>query len=206
MSGIATAVVGSAIIGGVVASKSASKAADAQQASSEAGIAEQRYEFDKAQELLKPYVDAGNSAVTAQGDLLGLNGPDAQKKAVAGVESSPEFDAITRQGETSILQNASATGGLRGGNVQAALAQFRPQLLAQLIQSRFGQLGSVVGTGQASAAGTAAAAQNTGNNITSLLGQIGAAQAGSALATGQAVNNVTNSIGTLALLKGMKVF
>lgn len=206
MSGIATAVIGSAVIGGIVSSNAAGKAAGAQKDASEAGIAEQRYEFDKVQELLKPYSDAGEGAVGQQSDLLGLNGPEAQAKAIAGIQSSPEFSALTKQGEEGITQNASATGGLRGGNIQSALAQFRPQLLSQLIESRFGKLSSVAGVGQASAAGTAAAAQNTGNNISGLLAQAGQASAGAYMAQGQAVSNVAGSVGQLALLKGLKVF
>lgn len=206
MSSLAVAVVGSAVVGGIASSRAAGKAADAQRDASEAGIAEERRQFDKVQELLKPYVDQGNAAVGAQGDLLGLNGPEKQAAAINGLKMSPEYEALIEQGEEAILQNASATGGLRSGNTQSALGQFRPQLLAQLIESRFGKLGSVAGLGQASAAGTAAAAQNMGSNISALLGQAGAAKAGSYLAQGQAVSNVADSLGTLAVLKGMKVF
>lgn len=206
MSGIATAVIGGAVIGGIASSGAAGKAADAQTDAAEMSTEEQRRQFDKVQELMKPYVDAGNSALTGQTDLLGLNGADKQASAIQGLKMSPEYEALLQQGEESLLQNASATGGLRGGNTQAALSQFRPQLLAQLIESRFGKLGSITGLGQASAAGTAAAAQNTGNNISQLLTQAGQAKAGNYLAQGQAIAGVGDSIGTLALLKGMKVF
>jgi hypothetical protein len=142
--------------------------------------------------------------------LIGLGGPEAQREAIAGIENSPQFQSLIRQGETGILQNAAATGGLRGGNVQGALAQFRPQVLSQLIDSQFGRLGSIAGMGQASAAGQANLSQQTGNNITNLLGQQGAAQAGLALAQGQAqagfYGNVGNSIGTLGTLKALKAF
>jgi hypothetical protein len=117
---------------------------------------------------------------------------------------------LQQQGENALLQNASATGGLRGGNLQAALAQFRPQLFSQLIESQYGKLGALSGLGQASAAGQAAAAQQTGSDIATLLGQQGAAQAGSALASGQAQanawGNVGQSIGNVATLKALKVF
>jgi hypothetical protein len=117
---------------------------------------------------------------------------------------------MMQQGENAILQNASATGGLRGGNVQATLAQFRPQLLSQLIESQFSKLGTISGLGQASAAGQAAAAQQTGANIGNALTQQGQAAAGAALASGQAQaqmwGNVGSSIGNVATLKALKVF
>jgi len=214
MSGIATAVVAGSVITGVMASNAQSDAAEsaagAQTASSAASIAEQRRQFDAVQKLLAPYSGAGEQSIAAQQSLLGLSGADAQRQAIAGIESSPQFQSMMKQGENAILQNASATGGLRGGNVQATLAQFRPQLLSQLIESQFSKLGTVSGLGQASAAGQAAAAQQTGANIGNALTQQGQAAAGAALASGQAQaqmwGNIGGSIGNVATLKALKVF
>jgi hypothetical protein len=206
MSGIATAVVGGAIIGAYATSQAADKAASGQVESSEAGIAEQRRQFDAVQELLAPYVEAGTGAIAGQEDLLGLNGPEAQASAIKALETSPQYKTLVQQGEEALLQNASATGGLRGGNLQGALAQYRPQILSQLIESQFSKLGQVAGLGQASAAGTGAAAQQTGASIANLLAQQGQAQAGAALAQGQAVNQVTGTASNLATLKLLGAF
>lgn len=214
MSGIATAVVAGSVITGVMSSNAqqdaAESAAGAQTASSEASIAGQRRQFDAVQELLKPYVTAGQGAIEGQQGLLGLAGPEAQQQAIAALEAGPQFQSMMKQGENAILQNASATGGLRGGNVQATLAQFRPQLLSQLIESQFSKLGTISGLGQASAAGQAAAAQQTGANIGNALTQQGQAAAGAALASGQAQaqmwGNIGSSIGNVATLKALKVF
>lgn len=206
MSGIATAVVGGAVIGAYATSQAADTAAEAQVRSSEAGIAEQRRQFDAVQELLKPYVESGTGAVAGQQDLLGLNGPEAQAAAIKALETSPQYKTLVQQGEEALLQNASATGGLRGGNLQGALAQYRPQILSQLIESQFSKLGQVAGLGQASAAGQAAAAQQTGSSIANLLAQQGQAQAGAALAQGQAINQVTGTASNLATLKLLGAF
>lgn len=214
MSGIATAVVAGSVITGVMASNAqsdaASTAANAQTQSSAAGIAEQRRQFDSIRELLAPYANAGTGALGQQQALLGLSGNDAQKSAIDAIANGPEMQALTQQGENSILQNASATGGLRGGNIQAALAKFRPQLLSQLIQQRFQNLGGITSIGQNAAAGTGNAGMNSANQITNLLQQQGAAQAGAALASGnaqaQAWGGVGQSIGNVAMLKALKVF
>lgn len=225
---IAAAIVGGAVVGGVAQSRSAGKAADAQTAAAQQGaaaevesnelaIAEQRRQFDSVVELLKPYVEAGTGSLAAQEDLLGINGPEPQAAAIDAIKASPQFTSIVETGEEALLQNASATGGLRGGNLQGALAQFRPQVLSQLIESQFGKLGQLTGMGQASASGQAAAGQNTGNIISQLLSNSGlaqsgafntggAAQAGASMATGQAFANAGNSLSTLGILKGMKVF
>lgn len=182
--------------------KAAEEASETQAESSEAGIAEQRRQFDKIVELMSPYVSAGEGAIGQQQALLGLSGPEAQKSAISGIEQSPYFKSQAQQGEMGILQNASATGGLRGGNVQGALAQFRPALLNQLIQQQYGNLGGLAQLGQASAAQQAAAGQQAGTNISGLLGQQGAAIAGGQLAQAgiqsQMVGNLANIAGTYA--------
>lgn len=202
------ALLGGSIAGGLLSSSAqksaASTAAAAQTAAAEMGIEEQRRQFDAVQALLKPYVEAGTSALGQQLALAGVAGPEAQQAAIAALEQGPEFQALTRQGEEAILQRAAATGGLRGGNVQASLAQFRPQVLASLIEQQYGRLGGLTATGQASAAGQATAAQTMGSNITNLLQQQGAAAAGSALARGQASANMWGDItGTIGQIAGM---
>jgi hypothetical protein len=141
--GWGAAVVGAAVVGGVAKSMSAKKAAGAQTKSAQAGIEAENKRFEEATKLLQPYTDAGTKSLSAQGDLAGLNGPEAQKAAIAAIEDSPQFAAMQQQGEEGILQNASATGGLRGGNTQAALAQFRPQLLSGLIDQQYNRLGGI---------------------------------------------------------------
>jgi len=212
MAWVATAIVGGSVISGMMASdaqtSAAETAAGAQTQASAASIAETRRQFDVVQKLLEPYVGAGTSALGAQKALLGLAGTEEQRKAIEGLETSPQFEALARQGETALLQQASATGGLRGGNIQAALAQYRPQLLSQMIENQFAKLGTVTGLGQASAAGTGAAAQTAGGTIAALMQQQGQAAAGAALASGQAQmwGNVGSSIGQVATLKALKVF
>jgi hypothetical protein len=194
MSFVAAAVIGGTVISGAMASKSAKSAAATQAASAEAGIEEQRRQFDAVQALLKPFVETGTTALGQQAALIGVGGADAQRTAIQALERGPEFQALVRQGEEAILQQASATGGLRGGNVQAALAQFRPQMLAGLIEQQYNRLGGLASAGQASAAGVGSAGMQTGANISNLLQQQGAARAGGALASGQAWGNVAGGI------------
>lgn len=125
-------------------------------AAQQAGISEARGQLD-------PYASAGVDATQAQAALSGALGPEAQQEAVNALQNSPMFQSLVQQGETGILQNASATGGLRGGNVQGVLAQFAPQLLNQQIQQRFQNLGGIAGRGLAASQQTAGLAQDAGN-------------------------------------------
>jgi hypothetical protein len=123
----------------------------------------QRQGITNAQNMLSPYSNAGQNAIGAQSDLMGANGPEAQAAAVNQIQNNPMFQSMLQQGETSMLQNAAATGGLRGGNTQAALAQFAPQMLNQQIQQRFQNLGGIAGMGLAGTQQSAALAQDLGN-------------------------------------------
>ena len=202
--GIAVAAggIGSSIIG----SNAASNAANAQSNAAQAGIAEQHSQFDAMQKLLSPYVNAGNGALTAQQNMLGLNGGQSQTDAINGIKNGSQFAALNQQGQDAILQNASATGGLRGGNTQAALAQFSPQLLNQLIQQQYTNLGGLTSLGQSSAAMTGNAGMTSANQISNLYQQSGAAQAGSYLAQGKAeqtgINSIFQGLGTYTGLGG----
>jgi hypothetical protein len=191
-------------VGGITGAKQAGEAAeDAGQRQSEMygrGIEVNQAQFDKLVELMAPFVSAGTGAIGGQQALLGLSGADAQRSAIAGLESSPQMQALIQQGENSLLQNASATGGLRGGNIQAALAQFRPQVLSSMIESQFNKLGGISQMGQAAAAGQASAGMNFGGTIADLLGQQGAAQAGGIMGKGGIVRQTFGDLLSIAQL------
>jgi hypothetical protein len=185
-------VAGTTLVGGAIQSRAAGQASRAQQESAERGIEEQRRQFDAVQELLRPYVEAGQPALAQQQAILGLGGPEAQRAAIQAIETGEIFQARARQGEQALLQAASATGGLRGGNIQGALAQFRPQMLQSEIDAQYARLGGLTSLGQQSAAGVGSAGLQTGARISGLEGEIGAARAGADLARGQALSSVFN--------------
>jgi hypothetical protein len=170
----------------------AEDAANIQAGASQAGIEEQRRQFDAMRELLKPYTEAGLPALEAQQAFLGLKGPEAERAAIERIRGGETFQALSQQGEEALLQRASATGGLRGGNIQAALGQFRPQLLSSLIEQQYGRLGGMTSLGQQSAAGVGAAGMETGTNVANLLAQQGAARAGGELGEAKAFSGLFN--------------
>ena len=183
---------GSQLIGSSMQASAASDAAGIQAGAAEAGIAEQRRQFDALQALLKPYTEAGLPALEQQQAFLGLRGPEAERAAIERISGGERFQELTRQGEEALLQRASATGGLRGGNIQGALAQFRPQVLNALIEEQYGRLGGMTQLGQRSAAGVGGAGMETGVNVANLLSQQGAARAGGELGEARAYGQLFN--------------
>jgi len=205
---------------------------------SQQAVAEQRKQYEEFQKLLAPYIQSGTQALTGFGAyqaaglgavptlqryaaagvpaleeqqaIAGLLGPERQAQAIAKIEQGAGYQQSVQAGEEAILQRASATGGLRGGNVQAALGQFRPALLQQAIESQYSRLGGLTalgGTtaqnlatsgqgatefltraGQAAAAGTAAGGERSATAIGNLYGAQG--QAGQLSAT-----NIANLLG-----------
>jgi len=183
---------GSQLIGSSMQASAASSAAGIQSGAAEKGIEEQRRQFDALQTLLKPYTEAGLPALEQQQAFLGLRGPEAERAAIERISGGERFQELSRQGEEALLQRASATGGLRGGNIQAALGQFRPQLLNQLIDEQYGRLGGMTTLGQRSAAGVGAAGMQSGTNVSNLLSQQGAARAGGELGEARAYGQLFN--------------
>lgn len=184
--------VGATLLSSSMQADAATEAAGIQAGAAGAGVAEQRRQFDALQALLKPYQEAGIPALAQQQALLGLQGPEAEQAAIERIRGGETFQALAQQGEEALLQRASATGGLRGGNIQAALAQFRPELLSSLIEQQYGRLGGMTQLGQRSAAGVGAAGMETGSNISNLLAQQGAARAGGELGQAKAYGQILN--------------
>ena len=223
----------SSFITGKQEEKAAKRAANAQVESAQAGISETQRQFDAMREGLQPYTQYGTQgaqalqpyqqagagalgglgqmasyapmAMQGQAAISGLAGPEAQQQAISQIEGNPLYQSMVRQGEEAMMQNASATGGLRGGNFQAAMAQFRPQMLNELLNQQYAQYGGLAGMGgnlgqflassgqnigqnmmqigQASAAGIGAAGMQAGAQIADLLGGQGSARAGAAMAS-----------------------
>lgn len=202
ITGLIAANAGGSLVSGIMGSNDAKNAADAQSQSAQMGVEEQRRQFDLTQKNLQPYIQAGGLGLSNQQNMIGLNGSAAQQQAIDSIRNGGLFNELNRQGQEAILQNAAATGGLRGGNVQGALAQFSPQLLQSLIDQQYSRLGGFSELGQNSAAMQGNIGQNSANSISNLFTQQGAAQAsgylGAASARNQAINQISTNAGKFA--------
>lgn len=190
----AVAGVATSLISASMNADASSNAADAIREGNQAATGFNRESFERVRALLAPYVDVGTRANAGQADLIGVNGNDKSAAAIQQLQQGPQFTAARRLGETGILQNASATGGLRGGNVQGAIAQFDEGLLGQIIQQQFGNLGALSTLGENAAVGTGNAAVSTGGANAALAQGSGGANAGGILGAQAGVNGGINGI------------
>jgi hypothetical protein len=134
----------------------------------------------------------------------GMTGSEAQAAAIENIAQSPLLQSQMQQAEEAMLQNASATGGLRGGNTQAALAQLRPQMLQQAIEQQYARLGGLSGAGQSAALNLPyqqTSAMPT-SNAASYLQNLGSIEAAKQMSLGQTQANlygdIASNLGTAA--------
>lgn len=201
------AAIGTTAVGAYSASQNAGAAggdSDTQNVLALYGGMIQQQNLINQQQLMAPFVNAGISATEQERELLGTLGGDRQQAAVAAIQQSPQFQAMLREGENSILANGSATGGLRGGNVQAALAKFSPMLLASTINDRLNQLRGVSAAGQNAGLGLGTMASNAGNTQAQILQSLGQASQRNTQMQMGANNQMANSIaGGLGMWGGL---
>lgn len=172
------------LIGGGAAKKASRKAQGAMVDAYNRGIGEQQRQFDTTRADFQPFRDTGVAGLGQLGDLIGVNGPEKQAAALGMIQGSPELAALFRNGEEAVLQNASATGGLRGGNTQRGLADFRSDAFNTVLQNQLSRLGGLAGMGMGSTEAVANFGQQKANSITELLGRIGGAKASGYLTRG----------------------
>ncbi|QDZ07452.1 hypothetical protein FPZ24_08135 [Sphingomonas panacisoli] len=191
---------GASILSGILGGKGAKKAAQAQAAAIQAGVDEQRRQFDTTQTNMAPYLQAGTGALNGQGgllDLLGMNGNDAQGAAIAALKASPQFTSQYDTGLDAINQSAAATGGLRGGNTALAQSNFGAGLLNTVLGQQIGNVGGLVQLGSGTANSLGQLGQNNANSISQLLSNKGGAQAAGILGQTNATTGMIRDLGSI---------
>lgn len=121
---------------------------------------------------LNPYAQTGQSALGQEAALSGALGGQAQQQAINQFMESPAQKFLRERGEQSLLRNASATGGLRGGSTLSALQEQGIGVAAQQQQQQLENLRNLAGRGQQAAttqSGFMQDAGTTGAGITANL-------------------------------------
>lgn len=195
MSGIATAVVGAGALGYLGAKESASASKEAAGISAQSQMAQLDY-LKEINKLPQQYKEA---ALTRLNNLYGSGseGDIAQSEMINRAKTSPLYSEIMgglKLGEDAILRNASATGGLRSGNAQSALADYSTRLSNQALLTAYNdQLGGL---------NRLAGLSTNENAIGQTMANIGSTQAAGVIGAGQAMQAGYNNLGN-TLLTGL---
>lgn len=189
---------GTSLLSGILGGKGAKKAADANVKAINAGLAQQDRQFQQTRADNLPFLTAGQGAIGASSDLLGLNGNDPMAAAIAALKASPAFTSLYDTGADTILQNSAATGGLRGGNTNMSLAGFGSNLLATVIQNQLQNLGGIANIGAGTAGNLGSLGQSNSNAVSNLLTQRGSAQSNGIAGQYGAIQSAIGGVGQAA--------
>lgn len=206
MGGVAAAVAGGSIISGVLGGRAAGKAASAQERAAQTAASEQARQFDITQEQLTPFREAGLSALEQQQALLGLGGEEEQQAAFAAFGESPGQKFLRDQQERALVRNASAIGGLGGGNVRSALQAQAFGRSQTDLANQFNRLAGLSEAGRSAATQTGQFGAQAAGNIANLQQAGGAARASGILGRQQAISggiqNLAGAAGQFGLFGG----
>lgn len=187
------------ILGSKKKKKAAQQAAAAQTAALQQGIDATNAQNALTQQQLEPYLTAGTQALGQQSNLLGLNGAGVQQGSIDALKASPLYQSLFGNGEDAILANGSATGGLRGGNIQRSLFELGRDTLAQTIEAQLSRLGGLAGQGLGAAGTGGALGADAARQLATLFGGQGQAKAGGIIG---AANADLEKYGHIANLAG----
>ena len=138
----------------------ANQAADASRDASELSAGFQREALDYLKTSQAPLLEAQQFGLSGLMDYFGGN----QQGVVDEAMASPYYTSMLEQGEEAVLRNAAATGGLRSGTIQNALAVNSQNVLNSAINQQLGGLQTLSGF-KPNTAGVAQATSNIGNTL-----------------------------------------
>lgn len=196
MSGVATAIVGSAVIGGVMSNKAAGQQADA----ANAATAAQERMFERQVELQEPWRKAGEGALNQLSAGLAEGGKYATPFSATDWKTDPGYAFRLSEGLKSLDRTAAARGGLISGSALKAATRYGQDAASQEYQNAFNRyyaerqnmlapLQSLAGVGQSSANTLSNAAGNYGAQIGSNIIGAGNAAAAGTIGTANAISS-----------------
>lgn len=192
MAWVATAIITTAVVGGVVQSNAADDAAKETRRANATAIAAGEDADLRAQEIRQPFVDIG---LQAGEQLQGLIDDPTQGLA----EINPVVDFLRKEGFEDIQESAAAGGRLGAGGTLRDLTQFNTDLTStivpQLQNQKFNQLFNLLGLGSNAASGQATGTQSTAVNTQNLLQSTGRSEATNAI---QQANAITGALSSLS--------
>jgi hypothetical protein len=217
---------GASLIGGVMSSNAANKAASTQAASADKATALQREQWQKNLELQKPFYEAGVTGQNALMDYLGLSGNTSAANYGQGMKpftpgdltNEPGYQFRLSQGLKALDQTAAARGGLLSGNALRGAEQFGQGLASDEYQNAYNRywntrnqtlnpLQSLLGQGQTTANQLGSAGQNyatnAGNNMMAAGNARASGYVGGANALNQALGSAANSYGNYSMMNYM---
>lgn len=203
---IAAAIMGSAVVGGVVASNAAGDAADAQVDAARTASQTELAMFNQNRKDMQPWRDAGTQALDQLTAGTVPGGQFDRKFTLADFNKDPGYQFRMDEGQRGIEAGAAARGGVLNGGTLKALTRYGQDFASGEYNNvynrfnndqttRFNRLSSLAGTGQTATRDVATMGTQVAGNIAN--NQIGAgnARASGYVGTANAVNSGVQTLG-----------
>jgi len=195
---------GASLISGIMGADASSKAADQSAAAAGEAAQLQQQRFEESKAMMQPWVTGGQNALGSYSNFLGLNGKDAQSKAMSDFQTDPYFQQ-TLKNTADATSAQYAAHGQTGGNLLDALyknnaAGWQGQY-NNYLTNLAGLSSQGVSAGNAVTGAGANAATNQGNFLT----QAGNAEAAGTMGSSNALGSAINNAGMFALLGSTRV-
>lgn len=204
MSGIAAAVIGSTVIGGVGSYLGAKEQADAARSAARSSADAARYQADIQKQMYDltrqdqtPWREAGQNALLQLTAGTAAGGDLMRSFSMADYEADPGYAFRQAEGMKAIERSAAARGGALSGGALRGIQRFGQGLASeeygrafdrfQVNQgNRFNRLASLAGVGQTANAALGQAGSNYANAITGISQANATNQGNAILAAGNA--------------------
>jgi hypothetical protein len=213
MSWIATAVVGSSVIGAGASIFGANKAADAQKDAANQAIGMQQQQYQQTRQDLSPYRDIG---AQASGDLSKRLSELTSPISVDPnqLENSDYYKFASTQGQKAVTNSSAARGLGSSGALLKGAASFAKGLATDTYKTAFdmgntnqsnayNRLKGLVDTGENAAAQTGALGEKAAYNSGVATIGAGNAEASADNKIGSSVSNLASNLGGYAAYKGI---
>jgi hypothetical protein len=222
MSSIAAAVVGGAVVSGVMGAKASKSAARTQAASADRAADLEKEMFDKQVELQAPFREAGLTAQNKLLDYMGLSegagGKYAKDFSMADFQQDPGYAFRMSEGLKALDRTAASRGGMLSGAALRGATRFGQDMASQEYTNAFNRyqtnranalnpLQSLMGASQTATNAMGQAGQNYASSAGNAYMNAGNARAsgyvGSANAWSNALGGATNYMTQNAMMDRM---
>lgn len=176
---------GGSLIGGLLGSSNARKAARSEEALGREALALQERIDTRNRADLAPWLQAGGSAI---GQALSMTQPGYDHT------TSPGYDFRVSEGQRGIEGSAAARGILQSGGTLKGIERFRQGMAADDYDRQFNRLASIAAGGQQTGATLGQLGSNMANNGSNILQGIGQARASGYAGQNQAIQGTLGNL------------
>lgn len=199
MSGVATAIGVSAVVGYVASENASNRAASAQKDAAKSATTSQERMYNQQREDLEPWRQAGI------GSLSQMQNPEFQQDfKMSDFEKDPGYQFRMDEGQKALERSAAARGGLNSTGTLRNLTRYSQGVASDEYNNaynrfnadrdrRFNRLASLAGVGQTANTQLGQAGTNYANNVSQNAMAQGNANSAQAIASGNNLSNLVSN-------------